>query len=96
MYVPWYVSPVERKRKVILLFFKKVIKHILKCKLQITYINNISQDLCYQIPLNTTNAIDYCVMLTIHESNVPLPDTRHQFRMMCDKNILQLFFKDLN
>jgi hypothetical protein len=35
-------------------------------------------------------------MLAIHESNAPLPDTRHQFRMMCDKDILQLFFEELN
>jgi hypothetical protein len=86
---------VERKKKGILLLLKKVIKHILKCKLQITYLNNISQDSCYQTQLSTTNAVDYGV-LAIHESNTPLPVTRHQFRMMCDKEILQLFFEDLN
>jgi hypothetical protein len=43
----------------------------------------------------TTNVVDYLV-LTIHESNAPFPVTRHQFRMMCDKDILQLFFEDLN
>jgi hypothetical protein len=64
----------------------------MKCKLQITYINYISQDSCNQIELNTTNAVDYGV-LTIHETNVPFPVTRHQFRMMCDKDILQLFFE---
>jgi len=85
-YVPRYVYPVERKKIAILLFFKKVIKHILKCKLQITYINNISQDLCYQIQLRTTNAVDFG-KLTIYETNTPLPLTRHWFRMMCDKDI---------
>jgi len=35
-------------------------------------------------------------MLTIHESNAPLPVTRHQFRMICGKDILQLLFEDLN
>jgi len=49
----------------------------------------------YQIPLSTTNVVNYGV-LTIHESNAPFSVTRQQFRMMCDKNILQLFFEDLN
>jgi hypothetical protein len=31
----------------------------MKGKLQISYINNVSQDLCYQIRLNTTNAVDF-------------------------------------
>jgi hypothetical protein len=49
----------------------------------------------YQTPLSVTNVVDYGV-LTIHESNVPFPVTRHQFRMMCDKDILQVLFEDLN
>ena len=49
----------------------------------------------YQIPLITTNAVDYGV-LTLHESNATFPLTRHQFIMLCDKDILQLFFQDLN
>ena len=49
----------------------------------------------YQIPLSTTNVVDYGV-LTVHETNAPFPVTRHQFRMMCDKEILQHFFEDLN
>ena len=49
----------------------------------------------YQMPLSTTNAVDYGV-LTIHESNAPLSVARNQFRMMCDKDILQLFFEHLN
>ena len=49
----------------------------------------------YQIPLSTTNVVDYGV-LTVHETNIPFPVTRHQFRMMCDKDILQLCFEDLN
>ena len=49
----------------------------------------------YQIPLSTTNVVDYGV-LTVHETNAPFPVTRHQFRMMCDKEILLLFFEDLN
>jgi len=49
----------------------------------------------YQIPLGITNVDDYGV-LTVHETNVPFPVTRHEFRMMCDKDILQLFFEDLN
>jgi hypothetical protein len=48
-----------------------------------------------KIPLSNKNVV-YCVMLTIHESSAPLPVTRHQFRMMCDKDILQLFFEDRN
>jgi len=35
-------------------------------------------------------------VLTTHESNAPFPVTRHQFRMMCNTDILQLFFEDLN
>ena len=35
-------------------------------------------------------------MLTTHESNAPLPVTRHQYRMTCNKDILQLSFEDLN
>jgi hypothetical protein len=49
----------------------------------------------YQIPLSTTHAVYYGV-LTIHESNTPFPVTRHHFRMMCDKDVLQHFFEDLN
>jgi len=49
----------------------------------------------YQNPLSTTNVVDYGV-LTVHETNAPFPVTRHQFRMMCDKDILHLFFADLN
>jgi hypothetical protein len=30
------------------------------------------------------------------QSNAAFLVTRHQFRMMCDKDILQLFFEDLN
>jgi len=36
------------------------------------------------------------MLLTVHQSNAPFPVTRHQFRMMCDKDILQLLFEDLN
>jgi hypothetical protein len=67
----------------------------MKCKIQISYINNTSQDSCYQIQLSIKNAVDFGV-LTIHESNTPFPFTRHYFRMMCDRDILQLFFDDLN
>ena len=49
----------------------------------------------YQIPLSTTNVVD-CGVLKLHATNAPFPVTRHQFRMMCDKEILQLFFEDLN
>jgi len=45
--------------------------------------------------LSTTNVDDYG-MLTIHESNAPFPVTRHQYRMMCNKDILQLSSEDLN
>ena len=62
----------------------------MKCKLQISNINNVSQDSCYQITLSTTNAV-YHGVLTVHESNAPFPLTRHQFRMMYDRDILQLF-----
>jgi len=44
--------------------------------------------------LSITNVVDYGV-LTIHESNAPFSVTRHQFRM-CNKDILQLSFEDLN
>jgi hypothetical protein len=49
----------------------------------------------HQIPLGTTNVVDYGV-LTIHESNAPFPVTRHQFRIMYDKDMLQVLFEDLN
>jgi hypothetical protein len=49
----------------------------------------------YQIPLSTTHAVYYGV-LKIHETNTPFPVTRHQFRMMVDKDVLQHFFEDLN
>ena len=55
--------------------------------------NNISQDSRYQIQLSTAHAVCYGV-LTIHKSNAPFPFKRHQFRMMYDKDILQLFFED--
>jgi hypothetical protein len=40
--------------------------------------------------LGITNAV-YYGMLTIHQSNAPFPVTTQQFRMMCDKDILQHF-----
>ena len=56
----------------------------------------IYQNTCvlYQIPLSTTNAAD-CGVLTIREPNAPFPVTIHQFRMMHDKDILQLFCEDI-
>ena len=45
--------------------------------------------------LSIMNLVDYGV-LTTHESNAPFPVTRHQYRMTCDKDILQLSFEDLN
>ena len=44
--------------------------------------------------LSTSNAADYG-MWTTHVSNAPFPVTRHQYRMMCNKDILQLSFEDL-
>jgi len=49
----------------------------------------------YQIQLSATNAVAYGV-LTIHESNTSFPVTRQYLRMMSDKDILQLFFENLN
>jgi len=40
--------------------------------------------------------VDGYVMRAIYGSNAPLPVTRHQFRMMCNKDILQLSSEDLN
>jgi len=40
--------------------------------------------------------VDHYGMCTIHESNASFPVTRHQYRMMCNKDILQLSFEDLN
>ena len=45
--------------------------------------------------LSISNVDDYG-MWTIHVSNAPFPVTRHQYRMMCNKDILQLSFEDLN
>ena len=45
--------------------------------------------------LSTSNAVDYGIWTT-HESNAAFPVTRHQYRMICDKDILQLSFEDLN
>ena len=45
--------------------------------------------------LSIPNVADYG-MFTTHESNAPFPVTRHQYRMMCSKDILQLSFEDLN
>jgi len=45
--------------------------------------------------LSITNVDDYG-MRTIHESNAPIPVTRHQYRMMCNKDILHISFEDLN
>ena len=45
--------------------------------------------------LSISNVDDYGIW-TIHESNAPFPVTRHQYRMMCNKDILQLSFEDLN
>jgi len=40
--------------------------------------------------------MQFIMLLTVHQSNAPFPVTRQQFRMMCDKDILQLLFEDLN
>jgi len=48
----------------------------------------------YQFPFSTTNVVDYGVNNTWIKCRFPA--TRHYFRMMCDKDILQLFFEDLN
>ena len=45
--------------------------------------------------LSITNVDDYGIWRT-HVSNAPFPVTRHQYRMKCDKDILQLSFEDLN
>jgi len=45
--------------------------------------------------LSISNVDDYG-MWTIHGSNAPFPVTRHQYRMMCNKDILQLSCEDLN
>ena len=45
--------------------------------------------------LSIKNVVDYG-MLTIHESNAPFPVTRYQYRMMCNKDILQVSPEDLN
>jgi len=42
-----------------------------------------------------SNVDDYG-MWTVHESNAQFPVTRHQYRMMCNKDILQLSSEDLN
>ena len=45
--------------------------------------------------LSIPNVDDYGIRTT-HDSNAPLPVTRHQYRMTSDKDILQLSFEDLN
>ena len=45
--------------------------------------------------LSISNVDDYG-MRTIHVPNAPFPVTRHQYRMMCNKDILQLSCEDLN
>ena len=45
--------------------------------------------------LSISNVDDYG-MGTTHVSNAPFPVTRHQYRMMCNKDILQLSFEDVN
>jgi len=36
------------------------------------------------------------MVLKIHETNAAFPVTRYHFKMMCDTDILQLLFDDLN
>ena len=45
--------------------------------------------------LSKTNVDDYGIRTT-QVSNAPFTVTRHQYRMMCNKDILQLSFEDLN
>jgi hypothetical protein len=68
----------------------------MKCELQISYTNIISQD-SFSLPnlINATNVPDYG-MLIIHEPNASFPITRLYFIMLCNKDILQLFFEDQN
>jgi hypothetical protein len=35
-------------------------------------------------------------MLTIYKSNIPFPVTRYKYITKCDKDIVQLFFEDVN
>jgi len=48
--------------------------------------------MCGTKGLSISNVDDYG-MRTIHESNALLPVTRHQYRKMCNKDILQGKFK---
>ena len=50
---------------------------------------------CDKTGISASNVVDYGIWI-IHESNAPFTVTRHQYRMMCDKDILQLSFEDLN
>ena len=47
------------------------------------------------ITFHSALQMQFIMALTIHQSNA-FPVTRHYFKMMCDKDILQLFFEDLN
>jgi len=98
MDAPLYVTPVKKeKKRRWFYYFKKKQKTLLNASYKsVKLILYHKTHVLDQIPLSTKNVAVYYVMLTIHESNAPLPVTRHQFRMMRDKDILQLFFEELN
>jgi len=94
MYVPQYVTPVKKKRGGNFTVYKEVKRTWNVNHRSVTIILYHKTHVLDQIPLSTNNVVDY-IVITIHESNTPFTDKRHQFIMMCAKDILQPFFKDL-
>jgi hypothetical protein len=87
--------PCYKEKKEVILPFSKEVENI-KSELYINYTSIISQDMC---SLSNSSKRYKCTWLwrwTICESNTSFPVTRQYFRMMCDKDILQLFFEDLS
>ena len=57
MYIPQYVSYIKKKKGTNIIILKRG-KNIMKCQLQMSYTNIVSEDLCsYQIPLTLWSRI---------------------------------------
>jgi hypothetical protein len=76
MDAPQYVSPVKEKKGSNITILKRGKRYYEMQVMNQLHKNYLTRRVLYQIPLKTTNAVDYGV-LAIHESNAPFPLTSH-------------------
>ena len=76
MDIPQYVYPVNKKKESNITILKRGKRHYEMPVTNQLHKNYLTRRVLYQIPLRTTNVVDYG-MLATPESNAPFPVTRH-------------------